>query len=441
MATRASSEPLKADGWGDVNEAADVTVRGEDHTSVVLRPNHPLILVRGTLHGCWPDQAVLTPEQALALADALRGMARRMGAREAAPAAKPAKARRRKAGAGEPGRVPAGGEEYPGYAESYARAAGEAAALDAAERAGEPDVIPTPPRDDDREAITEGDHHLYHPKAAAPDTTPNAIAGALADGASDDGLSLNAGAEPRTSVPIGMCDLGTCDVSDTNVEPDLVRCFVCRRQAPRGGPCERCKHAVHAGDVRVPGADGPLRVWVLLKEGLGWAKCELGGLGNWHVPDLPAREYTPDLSVIESAVAEQLSLSVRVREWSADEECHSLELVKVYKAKVSLPGNPAAAPAPNGPDDGGSGLPDDGVPDWLYDRPLRGEFPGDLATILESHKVRTFGGAASLLANGKLADLKGVPKVLGPIAGSLRQWWERNVPGDAPAWLKRAAGW
>lgn len=158
MATMASSEHLKADGWGDVNEAADVTVRGEDHTSVVLRPNHPLILVRGTLHGCWPDQAALTPEQALDLADALRGMARRMGAREAAPAAKPAKARRRKAGAGEPG------------------------------------VIPTPPRDDDdREAIAEGDHHLYHPKAAAPDTTPNAIAGALADGASDDGLALNAG--------------------------------------------------------------------------------------------------------------------------------------------------------------------------------------------------------------------------------------------------------
>jgi len=388
--TRASSEPLKADGWGDVNEAADVTVRGEDHTSVVLRPNHPLILVRGTLHGCWPDQAVLTPEQALALADALRGMARRMGAREAAPAAKPAKARKRKAGADEPGRVPAGGEEYPGYAESYARAAGEAAALDAAERAGEPGVIPTPPRDDDdREAIAEGDHHLYHPKAAAPDTTPNAIAGALADGASDDGLALNAGAEPRTSVPIEMCDLGTCDVSDTNVEP--------------AGPM----YVVRIDRVRATDRGSPYTAWAVFDRD----RERIGGRRDGRATVIQAFGAAEDRDVVDLSP---------VTDWHE------------FMACLATVRSPGAAPAD---------VPDDGVPDCLYDRPLRGEFPGDLATLLESHKVRTFGGAASLLANGKLAALKGVPKVLGPIAGSLRQWWERNVPGDAPAWLKRAAGW
>jgi len=158
-----------------------------------------------------------------------------------------------------------------------------------------------------------------------PDTTPAAIAGALADGASAEGLALNrdqvADAVEKTRAALASA----------------AACYCCRgKAAPAiGRPCPDCSGAEHKGEVKV-GAAGPLQVYVL-PGGKGWATAELGRLGNWHVADLKPEEYYPSVDEIERAVNLQLGLNCHVKEWWADDEEHAIRLEKVFVAQSPKP--------------------------------------------------------------------------------------------------------
>lgn len=144
MATKVSPVALKADAWQRGPAGGDITVPCSGGTSVTLRREDPFVYVRPALHGVWPDEAQLTAAQLRTLAARLEELAEAI----------------------DPG----------GFA-----SADEAVA--------------------ELERAAGGECRPLSESPAFPPTTPGAIAGALLDGASEEGLALNG-----------------ADVSDTNID-------------------------------------------------------------------------------------------------------------------------------------------------------------------------------------------------------------------------------
>lgn len=226
---------------------------------------------------------------------------------------------------------------------------------------------------------------------------------------------------------------------------NLAPCFVCRTPASKA-PCDRCQGARFAGSVTVPGAEGPVKVWVL-PDGRGWALCELGRLGNWHVRDLPEADYRPTVDELEWAIADQLSLNADVREWYADEEFHWLELCRVYRVEVRR-----SRPTKKKPAD----VSDTNIDTCeLHETPagkgpwrkvlLAGKFPPEQVRVLKAAGIETVGALADYVASGKdVLAIRGVNEGLDRlIVGCLRYHWRREVMNDLeaplPAWLEPAA--
>jgi hypothetical protein len=246
MPSVAAPGPLKADAWMQALAKHDVTIEGQDGTSIVLRPHEPLVLVRCALHGVWPDQGVLTPAQARRLAAELVRLADAIEPDgEAAPRkAKPADVERVKGqrkhanlearsladvrGVDESDRIPAA--DIAHLAAGGIHTVGD---LLASLTANLPALASV--SEDGRLVVCIALNRVGHPLHAEavawradwwrgagrtpegsvtttieveecpsiPPATPGCIAGALADGESEEGLSLN-GSQPAVDALLSL---------------------------------------------------------------------------------------------------------------------------------------------------------------------------------------------------------------------------------------------